>query len=83
MCFKVKENGSGTPAQEKLSQKPDVPAKPVERRKSRIFEAAEKFQNLISPTETKSAPVDKPKKILIPGNTHFYTKKIINFPHKF
>lgn len=50
------------------TKEPDVepPSKPIERRKSRIFEAAEKFQNLISPTETKT-PSEKPKKVLIPG----------------
>ncbi|KAF5276288.1 hypothetical protein FQA39_LY06637 [Lamprigera yunnana] len=42
-------------------------SKPVERRRSRIFETAEKFQNMISANEAKSATMDKPKKILIPG----------------
>ncbi|XP_050294375.1 uncharacterized protein LOC126734700 isoform X2 [Anthonomus grandis grandis] len=66
----VKENGTVTPVHEKpcaKQEKQETPTKPVERRKSRIFEAAEKFQNLISPTETKPVPVEKPKKILIPG----------------
>lgn len=64
----IKENGTATPKQEKASPKQEeTPSKPVERRKSRIFEAAEKFQNMISPTEAKSSPVEKPKKILIPG----------------
>ncbi|KAG5892434.1 hypothetical protein JTB14_003368 [Gonioctena quinquepunctata] len=45
----------------------EPPAKPIERRKSRIFEAAEKFQNMISPTESKPVLVEKPKKIVIPG----------------
>ncbi|KAK5644508.1 hypothetical protein RI129_005808 [Pyrocoelia pectoralis] len=40
--------------------------KPVERRRSRIFETAEKFQNMISANESK-VPIDKPKKIIIPG----------------
>lgn len=53
---------------EKEEEQEETPTKPVERRKSRIFEAAEKFQNMISPTESnKSVPVEKPKKILIPG----------------
>lgn len=68
-----------TPPQSSLEAKPGVkpketkevaaegPSKPVERRKSRIFEAAEKFQNMISPTEPKPALIEKPKKILIPG----------------
>lgn len=45
----------------------EAPAKPVERRRSRIFEAAEKFQNMMSPSETYKTPVEKPKKIIIPG----------------
>lgn len=42
----------------------DVPTKPVERRRSKIFETAEKFQNLLT-TDSKSAIGDK--KIVIPG----------------
>ncbi|RZC42740.1 hypothetical protein BDFB_000330 [Asbolus verrucosus] len=59
--------------EEKVEEKPKVekteeaPTKPIERRKSRIFEAAEKFQNMITPTETKPIPIEKPKKIVIPG----------------
>ncbi|CAG9860362.1 unnamed protein product [Phyllotreta striolata] len=53
--------------QETKEADPDAPSKPIERRRSRIFEAAEKFQNLISPTESKPATSEKPKKILIPG----------------
>lgn len=45
----------------------EAPPKPVERRKSRIFEAAEKFQNLISPAESKPMLTEKPKKVIIPG----------------
>ncbi|KAF5290003.1 hypothetical protein FQR65_LT11669 [Abscondita terminalis] len=41
--------------------------KPVERRRSRIFETAEKFQNMISANEAKSGAIEKPKKIVIPG----------------
>lgn len=40
--------------------------KPVERRRSRIFETAEKFQNMISANE-KPTGGDKPKKLVIPG----------------
>lgn len=43
------------------------PTKPVERRKSRIFEAAEKFQNLMAPAENKPMLTEKPKKVIIPG----------------
>ncbi|XP_067213781.1 uncharacterized protein Nuak isoform X2 [Linepithema humile] len=39
-----------------------APAKPVERRRSKIFETAEKFNQLTSPAES-----EKPKKIFIPG----------------
>ncbi|XP_011698767.1 PREDICTED: uncharacterized protein LOC105456434 isoform X3 [Wasmannia auropunctata] len=39
-----------------------LPAKPVERRRSKIFETAEKFNQLSSTTEN-----EKPKKIFIPG----------------
>uniref|UniRef100_A0AAR5Q4S2 Protein kinase domain-containing protein n=1 Tax=Dendroctonus ponderosae TaxID=77166 RepID=A0AAR5Q4S2_DENPD len=68
----IKENGTSVSNQAKKTtaskqDKPEVPAKPTERRKSRIFEAAEKFQSLISPTEAKPSPIEKPKKILIPG----------------
>lgn len=38
------------------------PAKPVERRRSKIFETAEKFNQLAAATE-----IEKPKKIFIPG----------------
>lgn len=39
-----------------------APTKPVERRRSKIFETAEKFNQLASPAES-----EKPKKIFIPG----------------
>ncbi|XP_066146852.1 uncharacterized protein Nuak1 isoform X2 [Euwallacea fornicatus] len=68
---KVKVRENGVVAQDKSVQKQekgDTIAKPTERRKSRIFEAAEKFQNLISPVETKAAPMEKPKKILLPDS---------------
>jgi len=62
----VKENGvQEKPGTKKVEE--GTTKAPTERRKSRIFEAAEKFQNLISPTETKPAPMEKPKKILLPG----------------
>uniref|UniRef100_A0A1Y1ML94 Protein kinase domain-containing protein n=1 Tax=Photinus pyralis TaxID=7054 RepID=A0A1Y1ML94_PHOPY len=48
------------------SEEVQTVSKPVERRRSRIFETAEKFQNMISANESK-APVEKPKKIVIPG----------------
>lgn len=53
-----------TPAEE---PKDDTPAKPIERRRSKIFETAEKFQNLISSSDSKSTVPEKPKKIVIPG----------------
>uniref|UniRef100_A0A6P7GS24 CBL-interacting serine/threonine-protein kinase 3-like n=1 Tax=Diabrotica virgifera virgifera TaxID=50390 RepID=A0A6P7GS24_DIAVI len=56
-----------TPPKETKEPSPEQPSKPIERRRSRIFEAAEKFQNLISPTEAKPTVTEKPKKILIPG----------------
>lgn len=44
-------------------------AKPMERRRSKIFETAEKFQNLLTSNDSKSSSVlsEKPKKIFIPG----------------
>lgn len=45
----------------------EAPPKQVERRRSRIFEQAEKFQNMISNNETKPTNLEKPKKIVIPG----------------
>ncbi|XP_076643089.1 nuak family kinase 1 isoform X2 [Halictus rubicundus] len=46
-----------------LSTEPrDVPARTFERRRSKIFETAEKFNQMASSTET-----EKPKKIFIPG----------------
>ena len=42
-------------------------AKPMERRKSRIYEQAEKFQNLIAASESKGAIGEKPKKVVLPG----------------
>ncbi|KAK4875101.1 hypothetical protein RN001_011523 [Aquatica leii] len=46
---------------------PAVNNKPVERRRSRIFETAEKFQNMIAANEVKPGVMEKPKKIVIPG----------------
>ncbi|XP_012252785.2 uncharacterized protein LOC105684192 isoform X2 [Athalia rosae] len=40
----------------------EMPARPVERRRSKIFETAEKFNQLAAAAES-----DKPKKIFIPG----------------
>ncbi|KAJ8985016.1 hypothetical protein NQ317_016927 [Molorchus minor] len=57
---KEKENG----VEEK---EVESPAKPIERRKSRIFEAAEKFQNMIAPAEPRPMLTEKPKKVIIPG----------------
>ncbi|XP_065155761.1 uncharacterized protein [Atheta coriaria] len=47
---------------------PTTPSKVPERRQSRIFEQAEKFQSLISTGEKEKSPEkQKPKKIIIPG----------------
>uniref|UniRef100_A0A1B6E3I6 Protein kinase domain-containing protein n=1 Tax=Clastoptera arizonana TaxID=38151 RepID=A0A1B6E3I6_9HEMI len=46
---------------EKVSE--DVPVKPIERRKSKIFETAEKFNNIASKEPVKPLP----KKVIIPG----------------
>lgn len=52
------------PVLERKFSLPDENLKPsTERRKSRIFETAEKFQAMNSPTAT----LEKPKKIVIPG----------------
>nr|CAI5852833.1 unnamed protein product [Callosobruchus analis] len=70
----AEEKPQTKPKQEKKTTKEadveaPVPAKPVERRKSRIFEAAEKFQSMLSPTESKPmlTEKEKPKKVIIPG----------------
>lgn len=61
---KEKKKVEEKPAEE---PKEEAPTKPVERRRSKIFETAEKFQNMISSSESKSAVPEKPKKIVIPG----------------
>lgn len=45
------------------------PSPSAARRRSTIFEQAEKFQNLLAPSESKTSTVvpEKPKKIIIPG----------------
>ncbi|CAH1154094.1 unnamed protein product [Phaedon cochleariae] len=53
--------------QETKQVEAEPPSKPIERRKSKIFEAAEKFQSMITPTEPKPKAIEKPKKIVIPG----------------
>lgn len=50
---------------EKPEEVAEPPTKPVERRRSKIFETAEKFQNMANSTEP--ANQEKPKKIFIPG----------------
>lgn len=46
----------------------EAPTKPIERRRSKIFEQAEKFQNMITANESKTNVVpEKPKKLVIPG----------------
>lgn len=51
----------------KESEPETPPPKLTERRKSRISEAAEKFQSLITPSESKPLLTEKPKKVIIPG----------------
>jgi len=43
------------------------PTKNVERRRSKIFETAEKFNIFLSGSDTKSPTTEKPKKVFIPG----------------
>ncbi|XP_018577044.1 uncharacterized protein LOC108915487 [Anoplophora glabripennis] len=52
---------------DKKEEEAETPTKPIERRKSRIFEAAEKFQNMMAPPESKPMLIEKPKKVIIPG----------------
>lgn len=59
-------NENGKVNNEEISS-PESPTKPMERRKSRIFEQAEKFQNMISGGEKPASTLEKPKKISIPG----------------
>lgn len=69
----AEKNSEAKPAVEKKpvevqEAKPEPsPPKVVERRRSRIFETAEKFQNLISASDSKPSGLEKPKKIIIPG----------------
>lgn len=44
-----------------------APTKPIERRRSKIFETAEKLQNMAKGSEIAPKVVEKPKKIFIPG----------------
>ncbi|KAF2885659.1 hypothetical protein ILUMI_20510 [Ignelater luminosus] len=70
---KMEKKQAETNEQQKVENKAETeeaaqpPSKPVERRRSRIFETAEKFQNMISANENKSGINEKPKKIVIPG----------------
>lgn len=43
------------------------PTKHVERRRSKIFETAEKFNIFLSGSDSKSPTTEKPKKVFIPG----------------
>lgn len=56
-----------TGSKENKESEPETPPKLTERRKSRISEAAEKFQSLITPSESKPLLTEKPKKVIIPG----------------
>lgn len=64
---KKAEEKPAEPEKPEEQAKDEEPAKPIERRRSKIFETAEKFQNLISSSESKTAVPEKPKKIVIPG----------------
>ncbi|CAH2005030.1 unnamed protein product [Acanthoscelides obtectus] len=69
---KSQEKAQPKPKQDKKAPKDteaEAPPKPVERRKSRIFEAAEKFQSMLAPTDSKPmlTEKEKPKKVIIPG----------------
>ncbi|XP_066997071.2 uncharacterized protein Nuak [Anabrus simplex] len=58
-----KSSGANTP-----DETASPPARPMERRRSKIFETAEKFNNLLSgSSEPKSPTTEKPKKVFIPG----------------
>lgn len=71
----VKSEAPAPQPEEKVKEKEEAevkeeaepPSKPIERRKSRIFEAAEKFQNMMAPPEAKPMLTEKPKKVIIPG----------------
>lgn len=56
-----KSSGANTP-----EDTASPPSKPVERRRSKIFETAEKF-NMLAGAEPKSPTSEKPKKVFIPG----------------
>lgn len=58
--------GSGT---DKLSgaEEPAAPIKPVERRRSKIFDNADKFSIFLGGSDPKSPTAEKPKKVFIPG----------------
>jgi hypothetical protein len=43
------------------------PTKPVERRRSKIFENGDKFNIFLSGSDSKSPSTEKPKKVFIPG----------------
>ncbi|GAB0094181.1 mucin-5AC [Sergentomyia squamirostris] len=58
----VDEEGASAPSQERKNSLPDENVgKPAERRRSRIFETAEKFQNLANQAS------DRAKKFVVPG----------------
>lgn len=58
---KLKEKSQSLDS-EPTNETPEMPARPMERRRSKIFETAEKFNQLAAGAEN-----DKPKKIFIPG----------------
>ncbi|XP_044742368.1 probable serine/threonine-protein kinase MARK-C [Chrysoperla carnea] len=58
---------NGEESAEKNEEIAQPPTKPIERRRSKIFETAEKFQNMASSNDQKTNLPEKPKKIFIPG----------------
>ncbi|GJQ75870.1 hypothetical protein Trydic_g17934 [Trypoxylus dichotomus] len=61
------------PVAEKKHEEPE--SKPLERRRSRIYEQAEKLQNLMA-SDNKPAATEKPKKVILPGvNVGGYKKE--------
>lgn len=66
---KVNEKPSADEKEKDKDEKTVKPSPSSTRRRSTIFEQAEKFQSMLAPSESKTTNVvtDKPKKIIIPG----------------
>lgn len=63
----VTETKSGEQNESKTNDVATAPTKPIERRRSKIFERAEKLENMAKGNDTTPKIVEKPKKIFIPG----------------